>query len=139
MKRYTLICSCTLIAAVLSGCITPTRAMQALVGKPSTEVIAQCGPPQQRMPDGRGGEIWCYFEERQWTTPGQVTTTAYGTGNTYGNINANVYGATYRGNSTAYAKATTTYTPPQTEGYTASRTFFIDRNGIVYRWAWRGL
>ena len=38
-----------------------------------------------------------------------------------------------------YGTATTTYTPPETQGYTASHTFFVDSNGTVYRWAWKGL
>ncbi len=42
------------------------------------------GLPQQRMPDGQGGEIWTYFEPREWATPGQATTTTYGTTNASG-------------------------------------------------------
>lgn len=113
--------------------------MQRFVGQPSTELIAQWGPPQQRIPDGHDGEIWIYFEQRQWTTPGQVNTTAYATGNSYGNLHADPYGATYYGNGNVQATATTTYMPPQTRSYTAHRSFFIDSNGVVYRWAWKGL
>jgi hypothetical protein len=119
--------------------MTPSKAMQSFVGQPSTELIARWGPPQQRTPDGQGGEIWTYFEQRQWTTPGQVNTTAYGTGNSYGNLYGNSYGATYYGNANVQATASTTYTPPQTHGYTAHRSFYINNNGTVYRWAWKGL
>ena len=139
MKRYMLVFIGALFTALLSGCMTPSTAMQSFVGQPLTELIARWGPPQQRTPDGQGGEIWTYFEQRQWTTPGQVNTTAYGTGNSYGSLYGNPYGATYRGNSSGYATVTTTYTPPETQGYTAYRSFFIDRDGIVYRWAWKGL
>jgi len=91
------------------------------------------------MSDGQGGEAWTHFEQRQCTTPGQVNTTVVATGNSYGNIYGNAYGARYNVNSSAYGTATTTYTTAQTHGYTASRSFFVDRDGIVYRWAWEGL
>jgi hypothetical protein len=139
MKTCTLAFIGALFIAVISGCTTPSAAMQRFVGQPSTELIAQRGPPQQRTPDGQGGEIWSYFEQRQWTTLGQVNTAAYATGNSYGNLETNPYGATYYGNANVRAAATTTYTPPQTRGYTAHRSFFIDSNGIVYRWAWKGI
>jgi hypothetical protein len=139
MKTYTLVLIGALFTAALSGCMTPSKAMQSFVGQPSTELIARWGPPQQRTPDGQGGEIWTYFEQRQWTTPGQVNTTAYGTGNSYGNLYGNSYGATYYGNANVQATASTTYTPPQTHGYTAHRSFYINNNGTVYRWAWKGL
>jgi hypothetical protein len=113
--------------------------MQGFMGQPSTELVARWGPPQQRTPDGHGGEIWTYVEQRQWTTPGQIDTTAHGTGTSYGTLYGDPYAATYYGSANVQAGATTTYTPPQTHCYTARRSFFIDSNGIVYRWAWKGL
>jgi hypothetical protein len=107
--------------------------MKQLVGKPAVEVIAQGGPPNEKTSDGQDGEIWTYFVQRQWTTPGHASTTYNGTANAYLNqqgsyVKANVYGNT-----------TTTWTPPETQGYTGYRMFFLDKNGLVYRWAWRGL
>ncbi len=122
----------------LSGCISPDKTMRSFLGQPSAELVARWGPPQQKMSDGQGGEIWSYFEHRQWTTPGQANTTVTGTSDTYGNIYGNPSGATYQGNTSVYGSATTTYTPPQTHGYTAHRTFFINGDGIVYRYAWKG-
>jgi len=139
MKTYTLVMIGALLTAALSGCMTPSKEMQSFVGRHSAELIARWGPPQLRPPAGQGGEVWTYCEPRPWTTPGHVNTTVYGTGNSYGNLYGNPYGATYYGNANVEASATTTYTPPQTHGYTAIRSFFIDSNGIVYRWAWKGL
>ena len=132
MKTCSLIFGFSLLAAVLSGC-TPSKAMQSLVGQPSTELIARWGPPHQRTPDGNGGEIWTYFEQREWTTPGQVNTTVSGTGNAYGNICGNQYGATYTGNTSGYCTATTSYILPQTHNYTVHRSFFINGDGVIYR------
>jgi hypothetical protein len=139
MKTATILLLSAILMIGLSGCNTPSRAMQRFVGQPSTELIAQWGPPQERISDGQGGEIWIYSEQRQWTTPGQANTTVYGTRTSYGNLYGNPNGAEYYGNSSGQANITTTYTPPQTRGYTAHRSFFIDGNGTVYRWAWKGL
>jgi hypothetical protein len=128
-----------LLIVALSGCLSPDAAMKSFLNQPSSELVTRWGPPQQRMPDGQGGEIWTYFQQRQWTTPGQANTTVYGTGNTSGNIYNNPYGATYQGNTSVYGTATTTYTPPQTHGYTGFREFFINSSGIIYRYSWKGL
>jgi hypothetical protein len=29
--------------------------------------------------------------------------------------------------------------PPETTTYQASRTFWVNSEGIIYRWAWKGL
>lgn len=139
MKRGPLTFLFILALVTSSGCISPDKAMKSFLGRPATELIARWGPPQQKMSDGQGGEIWIYFEQRHWTMPGWAHTTVRGRGNTYGNIYGKPYGATYQGNSSVYGSATTTYTPAQTHSYTAHRTFFINGEGIVYRYAWRGL
>ena len=56
--------------------------MKKFVGKPSTQLEAKMGLPNERLPDGQGGEIWNYVEQRRWTTPEQeshVITGAYNT------------------------------------------------------------
>ena len=139
MKQRLFLVLYTLTLALLTGCLTPDRLMKSYMGKPSTELVARWGLPQQKMSDGQGGEIWIYLERRQWTTPGQANTVLTGTGNTYGDIYGTPYGAAYQANTSFQGSATTTYTPAQTHGYTAQRTFFINGSGIVYRYAWRGL
>ena len=123
----------------LAGCIGPDEAMKSFLNHPKADLLAAWGPPNNVMPDGNGGEVWTYFQDRQWTTPGQANTTAYSNGNTYGTAYANPNGATYQGNTSTYGSATTTYTPPQTHNYTARRTFCINSDGIIYRYSWQGL
>ncbi len=139
MRRASLTLLCLLALVALSGCLSPDAAMKSFLGQHSSELVARWGPPQQKMSDGQGGEIWSYFQQRQWTTPGQANTTFAGTGDSYGSIYGNPYGATYQGNSSFSGNATTTYTPSQNHGYTAHRTFFINSDGVIYRYGWKGL
>jgi hypothetical protein len=62
-----------------------------------------------------------------WTTPGHTDTIAYGTGYSYGNIYLNPYGGRYSGTSSAYVKASTTYTPPETY------VFYKPETGLLVR------
>jgi hypothetical protein len=105
--------------AAMAGCAMVDKSMSSWMGHDQSDLIASWGPPQQIMDDGQGGKIFVYASTRSFTTPGSATTTVYGT----------PYAAT----------AYTTYRPPQTSSYNASRMFWIDQNGRVYRWAWKGL
>lgn len=127
MKRLLpllLVLSCTL----LTGCASRiNETMESWVGHHQSDLIASWGPPQQIMDDGSGGRILIYTQNRTFTSPGTATTTttgsAYGAGNTvYGN-----------------ATSTTTYNPPRTSGYQANRMFWVNSNGRIYRWSWKGL
>jgi len=62
-----------------------------------------------------------------FTTPGHSDTTAYGTGNTFGNIYLNPYGGQYSGTSSLSVHATTTYTPPKTY------VFYKPQTGLLFR------
>jgi hypothetical protein len=126
-------------ALTLTGCVTPHAAMKSFLGHHSSELIGLWGPPQEKNDDGNGGQIWTYYEHRQWTTPGHSTTSAYGMANTHGTVYNNPYGSSFNANTTAFGTAHTTYTPPETHGYRAHRTFFIDSSGRIYRYGWKGL
>ncbi|MBI4811015.1 MAG: hypothetical protein HY800_06170 [Ignavibacteriales bacterium] len=91
-----------------------------------SDLIASWGPPNQVFDDGQGGRILIYTTARSWTVPGTSTMRATGQTTIYDNM---ILGST---------QSTTTYTPPQTYGYTAYRMFWIDSKGYIYRWAWRG-
>ena len=129
MRRNNLIVVLIIVLAFsfISGCASINKTMQSWVGNHQSDLIASWGPPQQVMDDGRGGRIFIYPTTRSLTSPGHSTTT--------------VTGSAYGSGSYAYGSATgyTTYTPPQTSSYNAYRMFWIDSNGYVYRWAWRGL
>jgi hypothetical protein len=91
------------------------------------DLIASWGPPQQVFDDGYGGRILVYTLARYWSSP--ATSKIYVTGNATAYDNY-IWGS---------AAATTTYYPSQIYGYTAYRMFWINKDGYIYRWAWRGI
>ena len=104
---------------VISGCGSEiNKTMQSWVGHHSSEVIAAWGPPSRVLDDGSGGKLLIWEYGRSYTTPGYATTQPYG-------VMSHPY---YQ----------TTYQPPQTSGYTASRTFWVNAEGVIYNWAWKG-
>ena len=129
---------CAFVLPILSGCTSIDDVMKSYLGAHRNDVIANWGYPQNTMSDGSGGEVWVYTQNRQMTTPGYGQTNSYGYANTSGNINANRYGATYQGTTNYNGSSYSTYTPPQTTSWSATRTFFINSSGIVYRYAWQG-
>ncbi|SRR6266581_1639184 len=118
-----------LLIIVLSaiGCATINKNMESWVDHHYSELVMSWGPPQQVYDDGQGGRILVYTLNRQFTTPGQSTTTTTGHATIYDNM---IWGQ---------AQSITTYQPPQTSGYTAFRSFRIDPRGYIYAWSWRGL
>jgi hypothetical protein len=111
-----------------SGCAGRINAvMESWRGGHVSDLIASWGPPTQVMPDGYGGQILAYSDTRAFVMPGYGTTT--------------VTGSAYRSGSNVYGQATgyTTYMPPVTTSYRAYRMFWVNEQGRVYRWSWRGL
>lgn len=131
---------------LLLGCATPGTDlnMQGVIGKHFSELVAARGMPDQKMSDGNEGEIWIYLVSRERMAPGQFNTTFNGSAYTSGDLEINrdyfnrTYG-TFDSKTQFQGQSATTYTPPHMTGYIAHRAFFIDKNGIVYRYAWRGL
>ena len=124
-KRFFLLL--LLAIAALAGCASINETMQSWMGRHQSDLIASWGPPQQVMDDGQGGKIFVYTATRSYTSPGTATTTVSGSAYAYGN--------TAYGTGTRY----TTYNPPQSHSYDAHRMFWIDPNGKIYRWSWKGL
>lgn len=112
---------------LLQSCATINKTMKSWEGHHYSSLIMKWGPPQQVFDDGYGGRILIYTKIRQWTAPGQATT--------YTTISATAYDNYIWGT----AISTTTYNPAQTYGYTAYRMFWINKDGFIYRWAWKGL
>lgn len=129
---------CIVFAILLVGCASPDKVMQSYLDHHYSELVANWGPPHEKMSDGKDGEIWTYYYNRQYTTPGYANTSISGNANSYGNVYRNPYGASYSGNSTVYGNATTTYTPPQVHNVSSRRTFFVNGEGMIYRYAWQG-
>jgi hypothetical protein len=114
----------TTVVLLADGCAgRVNEVMKSWVGHHYSDLIAAWGPPAQVLDDGSGGKIMTWASTRSFTSPGYATT----------NTTANVYG------SYGTANSVTTYTPPQTTSYTASRTFWVNTDGIIYRWAWQGM
>jgi hypothetical protein len=106
------------------GCASRVnKTMKSWEGAQMNQLLEKWGPPQQVFDDGSGGRVFVYVFDREFTTPGHAWT--HGQIVEYGNQ--------------LWLRAYTTYTPPQTNGYTAYRMFWINRQGKIYRWQWRGL
>jgi hypothetical protein len=125
MKRslVVLLLSCFVVA----GCAARSRAMASWVGNHYSNVIASWGPPDQVFDDGSGGRVFVWTRTRSYTTPGSATTQTNGS--------ATIIGNTVWGDATSR----TTYNPAETHQWKSYRMFWVDRNGRIYRWAWRGL
>lgn len=116
-----LIRAVTVAAALLAlaSCAINDREDDAFLGQPSARLLASLGTPQLRAPDGNGGEIWTYIEQR-----GGATAPAGG-----GALSARQSaGPLGPGSGTMVSS-----------GFTAKREFLIDSSGNVYRHRTKGL
>jgi len=128
MKKFPLLLITVLAFVVTSGCAARiNKVMASWERQHYSDLIARWGPPQQVFDDGAGGRILVWTAIRSYTVPGRATTETTGRATAYDNY---IWGS---------ATSHTTYTPAQTYGWTAYRMFWINRDGIIYRWAWRGL
>jgi hypothetical protein len=118
-----------LVALTVSyGCAERiNQVMSSWDGHHFSDLIEKWGPPSQIFDDGNEGRIFNYDLDRSYVTPG--------TSNTYTSESANIYGNSIFGSSNSY----TTFTPSQIYSYKSYRIFWINRDGYVYRWAWKGL
>lgn len=114
-----------LTTLLLSGCVTSQQVesrMQKCLGYTLSELIVEWGPPAQVLDDGEGGKIVVFDRSSNTTMPGS----SYTTGSSYG------YG-------TRTYDATTFHNPPQTINIRRSRVFFLNAEGRVIRYSWKGL
>ena len=101
------------LIAIATGCTSPSTVMQAWVGHHQGDLIQSWGPPTRTTSDGRGGEILVYEYDRNM---GQIP------GRAVRNYDGSV-----------------SYTSPQSNGYVASRMFWVNKEGIIYTWQWKGM
>ena len=125
--KYIQFFACLIFVLAITGCASIDKTMESWLGHHQTELIGSWGPPQQVFDDGSGGRVFVYSTSRSFTSPGSSTTTV--------NSSTYSYGNTTYGTATGY----TTYNPSVTTSYNATRTFFINRSGRIYRYAWKGL
>ena len=120
MRRIALL----LLVISTVGCVGRiNKTMDSWVGHHFSELIASWGPPAQVFEDGSGGRVMVWTINRTFVSPGTSQTTFQAT-----QVNNQIWG-----------QATTTYNPAHVSGYTATRTFWVRKNGRVYKWAWKGL
>lgn len=128
MKRLSAIAAVLLILVSLTGCAARVnKVMMSWQGHNFNDLLASWGPPNQVFDDGAGGRVMVWAVTRSYTAPGSSTTQTTGSATASGNT---VWGS---------ATSQTTYNPGQTYQWTTYRMFWLNRDGIIYRWAWRGL
>lgn len=130
MRPAILLLTALVLALATAGCAARINQMMASwMGLHYSDLIAQWGPPQQVLDDGSGGRILVYTAVRRYSTPGHAVTT----------YDPGIGGTGFMGVNIGGPSSYTTYTPPQTFESVSYRTFWVDPQGVIYRWAWRGL
>lgn len=105
--------SCEYMKALANPQEHQNEIMKTWVGDTKQNLYLKWGAPSRVTDDGNGGEI-AVFES--YVNSGQQAGRAYE--NEDGSIS---------------------YTNPQQRGYVRTRMFYIDKNGIIYNWKWKGL
>lgn len=103
------------------------RVMSSWQSHSSNDVLASWGPPAQVFDDGSGGRVLVWSASHSVTTPVCATTRTTGTATINGNT---VWGS---------ATSRTMYNPGNTCQWRSYRIFWVSKNGVIHRWAWRGL
>lgn len=99
---------------LLAACASSIeKKMTFWVGHHQAELIASWGPPSRTASDGKGGSILIY---EKYVNLGQAP-----------------------GKATADSAGNVKYTAPTQQGYTRTRMFYVNANGIIYHWRWQGL
>lgn len=107
------------------------RMMSSWVGHSYSELLFKWGRPSDVFPDGSGGYVLVYFENRSMTTPGTSTTT------TRADIQTYDYGLGL--NATGTETSRTVYSPALTRNWTVFRNFRVRTDGTITEWSWRGI
>ena len=112
---------------ILSGCMTGKKMseiMNSWEGHHVSDLIRSWGPPHEVTSDGRGGKIYIWrYQGSIELLPGKTTERG----------SANVIG------SSVYYRNQTTYRRPVTVEIDKQRMFWVNREGIIYHWQWKGL
>ena len=124
MRKVIKFISLLLIVVMFTGCASHiNKVMNSWMYHHYSDLMASWGPPQYLYDDGKGGRILVYTSPRAFAVPGSSYTT----------FNANVY------DNYIWGSAVTTYNPSRVYTWTAYRMFWINKQGTIYRWSWKGL
>ncbi len=115
---------------ILSGCATMNKTMASWEGSHVRDLLISWGRPSEVYSDGEGGAVLVYRYTETYTTPAQSTTrtTANAT-----SVDPSV------GVEGWNIQSRTVYQPAYVETYTKYRAFWVNKEGIIYSWRWRGL
>jgi hypothetical protein len=120
MKKFISLIFFLLMLLSLIGCTSRmNQIMASWEGQDANDLIANWGPPTQVMDDGSGGKILCYQQTGAIYVPRTTTGSAYSYG---GATSFNTY------STPGYAFPINKY-----------RMFWVNTNGTIYRWSWKGL
>jgi len=101
------------LALLIAGCARPDKIMDSWIGSHQSNLIQKWGPPSYRTSDGKDGQILVY---EAVVNIGQAQGRAQV--DRYGNV---------------------TWTNPQQYGYTKTRMFYVNPDGIIYYWRAQGM
>lgn len=101
------------ILLFLQGCASPSKVMKSWMGHHISELYQSWGPPTATTTDGRGGTIVSYYYDRYL---GQIP-----------------------GRAVSNPDGSVSYTAPRAMTYTAQRHFYVNADGFIYSWRWKGL
>jgi hypothetical protein len=100
-----------LFLLLLLSCAGPNKIMSSWLGEHQSKLYQQWGPPHHITEDGAGGKILIYYSTVTNQVPGMIVNQGNGV---------------------------TTYTTPMETGYEKNRMFYVDTDGRIYAFRWKG-
>ena len=101
--------------------------MNSWINLPESDLIARWGPPNSMVNDGNGGRILIYLFDRHY----QTADTRQAHTRIDGQVDEN-------GRLRGTATTTISGDPPVTYEHVAKRMFYVNRDGKIYAYRWRG-
>ena len=123
-----------------AGCVATeemNKTMSTWEGHHVKELLASWGAPTSIASDGLGGQILTYnkshrvyFPESETTdyTSAAIATDSWSEGD-----------SALHPSTRTPAHTSTVYTPPESGRASRLRMFWVDSNGRIYRWSWKGV
>lgn len=130
MRRATRVLLTLTGGLLLQGCVSMSQVMASWEGSTVDQLIESWGPPSQVFGDGKGGHVIVYLESSTYTEPAHSSTRTSAQPSSWDG----------HGRPTSWdVKSETTYTPEQVYTNTSYRLFFVDSDGVITGWKWKGL
>lgn len=106
-------------------------------------MLAMRGQPSRKVSDGSGGKIWVYEKTITDSTPATVETRNSEYGNFDGiarfdQSSSSSLNAQYSGYNYSHGTSVTTFRPATTTKRIVTRSFYVNRSGVIYAVAGQG-